>query len=247
MFNTLRSQTDAQGKTIFIAGPYEFISDDGQDHAEEESYAPLVKAYEKLNYDTGALSPAEAAKFASLGLAPPKGWVVLDAKEPKTVILNTAQGKVGVIFFPETKASAKGDEHAAPGSDLILAIERKIKELRPQVNLVVGVSPWGVQDESDYLEKTKPGLNMLLGSGPGIGFMAKPAADGKVLWMHSYSKGKALYTVDLLAWPGAKDSTWEAGKNYTTKAVILDQDVSPDPGMEQLLQGVPDPGDKHAK
>jgi hypothetical protein len=247
MFDKLRSNADTREKTVFIAGPYEFISDDGQDHAVDDAYAPLAKAYEKLNYDTGALSPAEAKKLGDLSLAPPRNWVVLDAKEPRTVILNSAKGKVGVIFFPEAKLSGKGGGHAAPDPGIIQAIGRQIKELRSQVNLVVGVSPWGVQDETDYLEKSKPDLDVLLGSGPGVGFAAKPAEDAKVLWMHSYSKGKALYTIDLLAWPGAKDFIWEVGKNYTTKAVILDQDISPDPGMEQLLQGVPDPGDKHAQ
>ena len=238
----MRSQENAQSRSVFIAGPYEFISDDGADHALEEAYAPLVKAYEKLNYNTGAVSQAESATFSRLGIAPPKGWLVLDAKEPKSVILDSANGKIGVIFFPEAKKP--GDD---PSPEAVKVITRKIKELRPQVKFLVGVSPWGVQPESEFLEKIRPDLDVLLGSGSGVGFSAKPAVGGRVLWMHTYSKGKAIYTIDVLAWPGAKNFKWEMGTTYTTQAVVLNEDYKPDPGMEQLLQGVVDPGDKPTK
>jgi hypothetical protein len=65
--------------------------------------------------------------------------------------------------------------------------------------------------------------------------------------VHTYSKGKAIYTVDVLAWPGEKGFKWEPGTNFTTQAMVLDDTYTPDPGIEQLLQNVPDPGDKQAK
>jgi hypothetical protein len=238
----LRSQENAKGQTLIIAGPYEFISDDGKDHALPEAFVPLVKAYEALGYDAGAVSPAEAAKFSSLKTAAPKGWQVLDQKEPKTVILDSPKGKVGVVFFPEAKKP--GDD---PSPQTVQAINRVIKDLRPQVKLVVGVSPWGVQTESDFLEKSKPDLDVLLGSGGGVGFSAKPSEGGKTLWMHTYSKGKAIYTVDVLAWPSGKEFKWESGTNYATQALVLDDTFTPDSGIEQQLQNVPDPGDKQAK
>lgn len=208
----------------------------------DEAFAPLARAYEALNYDAGAISPAEAAKFAAVNAQPPKGWQVLAPKEPKTVVLDTPKGKIGLVFFPEAKKP--GDD---PGPDVIQAIAKAVKGLRGQVKLVAGVSPWGVQAESDYLDKTKPDLDVLLGSGSGVGFSAKPAQGGKTLWMHTYTKGKAIYTIDVLAWPGDKGFKWEQGSNYTTQAVVLDEAYIPDPGMEQLLQNVPDPGDKPAK
>jgi len=147
-----------------------------------------------------------------------------------------------VVFFPEAKKPGED-----PGPNVVQAITRAIKELRGKAGLVVGVSPWGVQTESDFLEKTKPDLDVLLGSGQGVGFSAKPAQGGRTLWMHTYTKGKAIYTIDLLAWPGEKGFKWEQGTNYTTQAVVLDEAFTPDSGMEQLLQNVPDPGDKPAK
>lgn len=208
----------------------------------EEAYAPLVKAYDSLRYDAGALTPAEAGKLASKGIAAPNGWVTLDPKEPRTQFIDSPKGKIGVVFFPMSKKVGDG-----PTEDQAQAINRKIKELRSQSVMVIGVSPWGVQAESDYLEKTRPDLDVLLGSGPGVGFSAKPYVGGRLLWMHCYSKGKAIYTLDLLTMPGDRNFKWEMGSNYTTQALILDDKIQPDQEMTELLQNVPDPGDKTAK
>jgi len=226
------------GHALVIGGPYEFISDDGEDQAVESSYAPLAKAYDALRYDAGALSQAEAAKFQSLSVTPPAGWVTLDAKEPKTVILTVNGHKIGVVYFPEAKHP--GD---LPSQDVLDRVSHAVKELRPQVELVAGVSPWGVTAENDYLDKTHPDLDILFGAGLGVGFMARPTASGKTLWTHAFYKGKALYTIDLLALPGAKDFKWEAGKNFAAKAVSLDDSVAADPAMRQMLENVRDPGE----
>ena len=177
-----------------------------------------------------------------MGIAPPKGWQVLDPKEPKAVVVNTAKGDVGVVFFPEVNKTGTD-----PSPEQVEAIARKVKELRPLVKLIVGVSPWGVQTESDFLDKHKPDLDVLLGSGTGVGFSAKPDQTGRILWMHTYTKGKAVYTIDLLAWPDGRSFKWNKNANYTSQAVVLDDTYAPTPAMEQLLQGVPDPGDKEAK
>jgi len=240
MLKTIRSNADLAGRTLVIGGPFEFISSDGQDHAMEASFAPLVKAYDALGYNSGAMSMAEAAKFQSLGIAPPHGWVTLDPKEPRTVILAANGHKVGVVYFPEGK-----HPDDLPAEDTLSKVSRALKELRPQVALLVGVSPWGSQATHDYLEKTAPDLDILLGAGLGVGFMARPALDGKVLLAHAYYKGKAIYAIDVLALPGAKDFKWVAGTNFSSKAVALDEAFPPDPDMERLLQGVQDPGDKH--
>jgi len=75
--------------------------------------------------------------------------------------------------------------------------------------------------------------------------MAKPAQNGRVLWAHAFYKGKVLYAIDLLDMPGAKDFKWAAGKNFSSKAVALDESFASEPDMERLLQGVRDPGENH--
>lgn len=227
---------------MFVAGAYEFLADDGSDPPDAKAWKPLVQFFDKLGYAAGGLSKAEGKALAERGLAPPGNWFVLDSKEIRSKIVEVPTGKIGLLFFPEL---AKQD--AAPSPDFVRAIEREAAKLRPQVNLVVGVSPWGVNSESEYLEAAKPVLDVLLGSGPGVGFSARVAGKGKTLWMHTYNKGKALYEVDLPAWPGSGDFRWEAGKNFASQAVILDDAYAPVADVEAMFQGIPDPNDKQDK
>jgi hypothetical protein len=240
MFDKIRQDQDAKSRTVFIAGAYEFLADDGEDAPDPKAWPALAKGFASLDYSAGALSPEEAKALQDQGLKMPPAWVALDNKKVQSTILTVAGGKIGVLFFPVlAKPGASVDE------GLVHLIEQEAQKLKPQVNLVVGVSPWGVQNESDFLDKVKPGLDVLLGSGPGVGFSAKPSPNGKVLWMHTYTKGKAIYTVDLPAWPTDKDFQWTLDGNYSTKAVLLDDSFQTDPGMVDIFQGIPDPNDKH--
>jgi hypothetical protein len=204
-----------------------------------DAFLPLLDAYASLNYNVGALSREESRKFAALGRVAPKGWHSPLDKEPVSVVLDTPGGKVGVVIFPEAKKAGE-----TPGEDVMRAVSKAAKELRAQAKLVIGVSPWGVHGESEFLEQTKPDLDVLLGTGEGVGFSAKPANGNRTLWMHSYTKGRALYSLDLLDWPGEKNFKWDTGKNYATQAIILEDNFVPDPEMEKRLQNIPDPGDK---
>lgn len=204
-----------------------------------EAFLPLVDAYASLDYSVGVLSIEESRKIAALGRVAPKGWHSPQDKEPVSVVLDTPGGKVGVVIFPEAKKAGE-----TPGEDIMRAVSKAAKELRPRVKLVIGVSPWGVAAENDFLDQIKPDLDVLLGSGDGVGFSAKGANGNRTLWMHSYTKGRALYVLNLLEWPGEKNSKWESGKNFATQAIILEDNYAPDPEMEKRLQTVPDPGDK---
>ncbi|GAB6035494.1 hypothetical protein JCM15519_00530 [Fundidesulfovibrio butyratiphilus] len=229
------------GKTVFVAGAFEFIADDKSEKPDPKAWEPLVKAFDKLGYSIGSLSPAEAEAIKSHGLTLTGDWLTLDAKDVRSSVVNTPGGQIGFVFFPVLKSAMD-----SPSEAMFERIEREAARLRSaNVKLVVGVSPWGVQNEAQYLEKAKPVVDVLLGSGPGVGFSAKPADGGKVLWMHTFTKGKALYTVDVLDWPNGQATRWEQGKNYTTKVVVLDDSFTPDPAVAALFQGVPDPNEKH--
>lgn len=225
---------------MFVAGAYEFISDDGVDTPDAKAWASLSKAFAMLDYSVGALTPVEAAAFKANAVDVPKHWLALDSKEVVTTVVDTSGGQVGFVFFPMLKTVM-----ATPSENIIAKIDKETAKLRGQVKVVVGVSSWGVQNEADYLEKAKSLPDMLLGSGPGVGFAAKATASGKVLWMHTFSKGKALYSVDMLAWPQGQGFKWEMGTNYTTQALVLDDSYPPNAAVEALFAGVPDPNDLH--
>lgn len=239
------------------------MAQDGDEQAVPDAMAGLVKAYEALNYSAGAVGQEELARLARQGVAPPGGWLVLDPKEPRTRLIDTPKGKVGLVFFPEVKGLGDTPLETAPGKEgfsLIprarkeasstleaeaKALAKAIKELREGgAAMVVGISPWGSQAEADYLEGHRPDLDILLGAGSGVGFMAKPENNGRTLWMRTYTKGKAVYQIDVLAWPSGKGFKWEEKKNYQSKALLLDDAVKPDPDMERLIHGLADPGDK---
>lgn len=230
------------GRAVFVAGAFEFIADDKSEKPDNNAWEPLVKAFDKLGYSIGGLSPAEAEALEAHGLKLSGDWLTLDPKEVRSCVVNTPGGQIGFVYFPVLKSAMD-----SPTEATLERIAREASRLRAaKVKLVVGVSPWGVQNESEYLEKSKPVVDVLLGSGPGVGFSAKPADGGKVLWMHTFTKGKALYTVDVLDWPDADQPVrWEQGKNYTTRVLVLDDSYTPDPTVAALFQGVPDPNDKH--
>lgn len=226
-------------RTVFIAGAYEFVSDDG-DQPDPRAWAPLIQAFERLKYSTGCLSPDEAKAMADHGVKPPANWLTLSGKDVQTAVLETPNGKIGVVFFPMLK-----NPKLNPSDEMIQKIDKEVAKLRQTVSLVTGVSPWGVESEDHFLKTAKTLPDVLLGSGPGVGFSAKPTIGGRVLWMHSYSKGKAIYSADILQWPTAKGFKWELGTSFTTQAIILDDTNRPDPEMDALFTGVPDLNDKH--
>ena len=190
----------------------------------------------------GSLTPVEAKALAEHDVAPPANWLTLSDKDVQTTVLEKSGAKIGVVFFPMLK-----NPKAQPGDDMIQKIDKEVAKLRPTVSLVVGVSPWGVESEAYFLERAKTVPDVLLGSGPGVGFAAKPAQNGRTLWVHTYNKGKAIYSLDVLQWPTTKGFKWELGTGFTTQAIILDETYPADPAMESLFEGVPDLTDKKDK
>lgn len=230
-FENIRKST-ATGVAVFIGGPYEFLASDDSNAPPEEAWPVLPKAFDLLGYSSGCVSPAEVKAMADRGLSLPPNWREL-GKDVRSQILETPHGKIGLIFFP---VLAKPD--AEPSPDTIDKIAKEAKKLRPSVQLVVGVSGWGLTNERVYLEKASPVLDVLLGGGDGPGFSAMPSGDSKTLWMRSYTKGKALYVLDVLAWPTVRGFSWEPGRQYDTRVMLLDASYAPNPAMDELLKGV---------
>ena len=235
----MRQNATVGERTVFIAGAYEFVSDNGE-QPNAKAWAPLVRAFERLRYSAGSLSPDEAKAMADHGVQPPANWLTLSDKDVQTTLLETPHGKLGVVFFPMLK-----NPKAQPSEDTLQKVDREVARLRSTVSLVVGVSPWGQESESYYLENAKTPPDVLLGSGPGVGFMARPEVSGRVLWMHTYNKGKAIYSLDVLQWPAAKGFKWEMGTSFTTQALILDTSYPADTEVDAVFTGIPDLTDTH--
>jgi hypothetical protein len=231
-FENIRKSSAASGKAVFIGGPYEFLTADTSDAPTDAVWSALPKAFERLGYSSGCVSPSEAKALADRGLSLPPNWRAL-GKDVQSQILETPNGKIGLVFFPVLNTA-----NAEPSPETIDMIVREAKKLKPSAKLLVGISGWGVSNEGIYLDKAPPVLDVLLGSADGVGFSAKPSPDSKTLWMRSYTKGKALYVLDLLAWPSSTAFSWEPGSNYNSQALLLDTTFASDQAMDELLQVV---------
>ncbi len=96
--------------------------------------------------------------------------------------------------MPELPDSGKGPTEAQMD-----AVMGEAEKLRPQVNLVIGLSPWGYQGEVNVLgsAEDKRGLDVLIGGGHGSGNRGKIMAGGRTLWMRPFPKGKGVHHVNF--------------------------------------------------
>ncbi|MBF0482076.1 MAG: hypothetical protein HQK81_12110 [Desulfovibrionaceae bacterium] len=216
-------------KLMLLAGPNEILPSDSGDAPPDPKVLPaLVAAYGKLGYNAGYITVAEGKALASAGAALPPGFLTA-GDAPQKAVYTIGGNTIGVVFFPEL-GRAEGPSEAA-----IQAVAGAAASLRPDVKLVIGVSPWGSEAESRYLAHAKPAVDVLLGGGPGIGLTARPDATGKVLWMRSFGKGKTLDALDLLAWPGGADFTWKDKVNFTFQVISLGDDYAAKPEIDALF------------
>ncbi len=225
----LRQQPPTAGKTLVVAGAWEFLPEVAAAPPEPAKLPAVAKAHERLGYDVFVLTPDEVKVLAANKAAPPKDAVVLD-QSPSTRIMTIGGKSVGIVLFPMPR-----DISAPVSNKLMEATTKAAEALRDKVALVVGVSPWGAIDEEAFIN-THPGVvDVLLGSGGGSGFASRTSKNGRTLWTRAYIKGKTINRLDLLAWPDTKDFTWKIGANFTAKVQPLDQAFPQDAAIEGLF------------
>ncbi|WP_300164220.1 hypothetical protein [Solidesulfovibrio sp.] len=225
----LREKGPSAGKTLAVAGAWEFLPEVSAAPPEPDKLPAVVKAHERLAYDVFALTPAEVNVLTENKAATPKGATVLDAA-PTTKVLAIGGKAVGLVYFPMPK------DVSAPVPDKLMdATAKAAAELRGKVALVVGVSPWGALDEEAFINTRSGAVDVLLGSGGGSGFASRASKDGKTLWTRAYIKGKTINRLDLLALPGAPGFAWKIGENFTAKVQPLDEAYPQDAAVEALF------------
>jgi hypothetical protein len=193
----------------------------------------LGAAYARLEYDAGYVTPSDDRELGDAASAVLKGGH--DNEGPVTSRVVEKDGKrFGLVFMPELPDSGKGPTEAQ--MDAVMA---EAEKLRPQVDMVIGLSPWGYQGEVDFLDraKDKRGLDVLLGGGHGSGNRGKVMAGGRTLWMRPYPKGKAVSVVRVEQLPGEGIApVWKENENSGFETIILDEQVPQEPGIEELLK-----------
>jgi 2',3'-cyclic-nucleotide 2'-phosphodiesterase (5'-nucleotidase family) len=227
----LRKNPPTAGKTLAVAGAWEFLPEVAATPPEPDKIPAVAKAHERLAYDALVISPAEAKLLADHKAAPPKGAILLD-QAPSTRIVPIGGQSVGLVFFPMPK------DLSAPVPDKLMETTAKAAaELRGKVALVIGISPWGALDEEAFINTRSGAVDVLLGSGGGSGFSSRTSKDGKTLWTRAYIKGKTVNRLELnaLPSPAASAFTWKLGENFAARVDPLDEAYPQDAAIEQLF------------
>ncbi|HMM37528.1 MAG TPA: hypothetical protein PKB11_02115 [Desulfovibrio sp.] len=191
---------------------------------------PLSRAYALLGYDLGVASSQEAAWLQANRAPLPPGWTICSGK-PQERILDTKDGKVGVLLLP---CPAKGG--AALDPEQLDALRRSIRSMRERTRLVIGVSPWGYTTEMGFL-RDEPGMfDILLGTGNGPGLQVAFSPDSRTLWIRSYTKGQAPNIIEVVRWPSGKpDWQWKAGDSIRAGVIGLGDNIAGDEEMSAIF------------
>lgn len=228
-----RKLSDPGTVRLFIAGPYEI--EDIDENKSPAAKAPKVvgQAYESLRFDAMMLTPADAAVLGPDLPESLRTWVAPVGKVTARV-LERGNLRIGLVYFPvlatlETQPSATDMEE----------VRKQARTLRSEVDVVIGVSAWGLASEKAFLDKYKGAeqpLDVLLGGGHGSGNRGQLEADGATAWMRPFSKGKAVNSVRL---ENLADRHKDAFKKHEADVrfdmAILDDKAPVDPIMDDLL------------
>jgi len=227
---SLRASASAKERTLVLGAPFEILPD-GPDRKPDPRRLPAIsQALSRIGYDAGALLPDEAAYLKSADAPIPAGFTVLENK-PLTKVLKVAGTTVGIVFFPPPPDLTK-PAPVAIGD----AVAKAAAELRPSVRLVIGLSGLGMPDEEAFLAAHPDALDVLLGSGISAGTAGRVGPQGKTLWARSYTRGKTVNRLDLLALPDGAAFAWTPNGNFKAEVVNLDETYPADPDIKQLFE-----------
>lgn len=190
----------------------------------------LAEAYDRQGYQVGQLATIERAALNEAKARIPAGFS--SPADFETRLVQTKAGTVGLVLLPELTTPAPSDAQFAKAAEMA-------RSLRPKADLVIGLSPWGVDAEQLLIGRSDGAFHVMVGSGKGRGTPGLLAAFDKTLWVRPYAEGKAVGRIDILAMPG-KDSAfkWQKDVNVRFDVVPLRDDVKDDPDTAALLAGV---------
>lgn len=190
----------------------------------------MAKAFDLLRHDLLFVTPYERGLLAKAGVQPRPSW--RGGEKLEQHILSEGSTKIGVLLLPPMPKGARNVPQ-----NLIHQVENAVHSLRRTVKLVVAMSPWGYGPEQELLKGSGPHPDILLGSGPGIGLVGTIAAGGKTAWVRSFTQGKSVLRVEVLAWP-EENSTfkWTEEKNIRMILFGLTDQYQENPQLLTLMQ-----------
>ncbi|MGE4293409.1 MAG: hypothetical protein AB7E32_14510 [Desulfovibrio sp.] len=230
-FNLARKDQPKDVPLLALAGGCEF-GREALGSKDAESLKALRVSYGMLGYDLGLLTEFEFKEFGDNGLTPPEHWV--HPNEVQFMRLDRGKVGIGVILFPEIPPDAK-----TPPARVLADISRILRKERGKVDLLVGMSPWGLWVEKAYLESGADSPDLLLGSGPGVEVPGSIMAEGRTFWTRPSAKGKTVTRIDVLALPRGRASfAWAENGNIRFESPALTDRYIEDIDVLSALVGV---------
>lgn len=224
-FNTTRSSDPG---AVFVSGGYEFVSYVKRRKFRPEVFGALAEAYDLLRYDIGMVMPAEAGALGGQGVALPKAFRLAGA-QPWTQVLERRGLKLGFVGFP-----VKADPRASVDDSAKDAVIAAAAALRPQVDVVVGLSSWGEREEFVFANEFGGAVDILLGAGLGTGYGVRAAGGGRTLCVRPPFDGRGVVRLDVLSLPKPGEG-WREGVDFVFQAKELGRSVRVDAGVTNLF------------
>lgn len=182
-----------------------------------------------MKYDVALLADEEKRMLARVGVTPPEAWKT--ASESAFRVVETPNGTVGFLSFPPL---AEGTD--MPNDALVDEVTRAVAKVKPTVDLLVGISPWGAYGEKDYLARQPDQVpHILLGGGRGMSFVKRFSSGGRVLWSRPYPRGKTITRITLNSWPTGDDFKWSA-EVVSVGAELLNDQVYDNPHVRGIFE-----------
>lgn len=231
MLKELRAQGDVSKTLLLLGGPEDFLLPPGtEEQTADDLASPLFKAFSGFDFDLHVLKKHESEWLtANSGQGAPQPPFVALASEPQSLVIDKEGISFGVIVFPELPP-----EERRPDEDMIESIVEAAHALQSQVDVIVGMSPWGKRGERYFLDETENVLHILLGGGPGPSENGDLTEDDHTLWIRSFTKGKYLHVVTIFALPEA-GSPWIEGQHYRAAALALEEKIIEQPEVRALF------------
>lgn len=223
---------------FLISGGHSFLPLDGPVPGKGRLEA-LSAAYTRLNYDLGLLTPDEARELRAMDVPLPANWMVQEDRV-QTVVLSKGGVDLGLVIFP----ALQGPALAGPSEAQLREISQAAKALHGRASVVVGLSTWGLLAEQRMLDNSPPALDILLGSGRGMGLNGRLMSQNTLLWIRAFDKGKALQHIEVLTPPGEKRKkrekslAWSQGRTISWTTLPLSEKIQSDPGLLMLFESL---------
>ncbi len=197
----------------------------GQPSASREEFETLRRTFQALDYDLGVQAAQVTHTMREKGVAPPQGWMSLDHKL-QSKVFQVGESRIGILVFPP-RPQDPGDYSR---------ISELARTMGADVSLLIGMSPWGANQEQQFLRKRPEAVDILLGGGSGPSFKAKYPGSGETLWIRPYTEGKAVHSISIPSLSAQGIGLADPNNALDIRLLMLKDDIPREPNIKEIIR-----------